>query len=766
MTSPSIAASARAIGALLLAALVCESAFAADSAKPAVQGWLNWRGPHQNGTSDEKNLPTDIAPGSPTQLWTYELAGRSTPVIAGDRVYAWGYRGAGADLQEVLVCLDAANGQRIWEHGFNDFLSDIVYERYSIGSPTVDPATGNVFVLSSPGIFASFAPDGKLLWQHSMMEQFGRLTFPNGRTGSPVIDDDLVIVRGITSNWGAQGPGRDRLYAFDKKTGEPVWASTPGTAPLDSAWGTPSLGWENGQRVLYVGTGCGHVAAVNARTGEPLWRYATCKGGVNVSLVLHDDKVISLHNLENIDTSETGRMIAIRVGAQPKAGTEGPVELTAESEAWRNPLAAFSSSPVLVGDRIYQTTQVGELACIDATNGKILWTKKLGHEQLHASPLYADGRLYVPLINGKFFVIKPSDDGAEIVSESQLDGNCLGAPAVWNGRLYVQTTEKLYCFGKKEGPVAAAAPSDEKRPSPGKPMALQIIPSEVLLFPGGKASFRVQSLDEKGFTVAPVEAATWTKFIPPTAAVRAEMDAGFDDSGNLVAAPEAKLSAGAFMASKDGLKGTLRGRLMPAFPYQEDFESFTLSEQSTTEPGLTFAHPPLPWIGGRFKWEVHDLDGNKVLAKTLLPTLFQRAFTFIGSAEMKNYTIAADVMSDGNRRTVSNVGLINQRYQVTLVGNAQQLEVSSNYDRIKQEVPFKWQPKTWYRLKTRVDVAEDGSGVVRAKAWPREEEEPSTWTIEVPHARAHKNGSPGLFGFALQSRVRVYIDNISVTAND
>ena len=71
---------------------------------------------------------------------------------------------------------------------------------------------------------------------------------------------------------------------------------------------------------------------------------------------------------------------------------------------------------------------------------------------------------------------------------------------------------------------------------------------------------------------------------------------------------------------------------------------------------------------------------------------------------------------------------------------------------------------TWYRLKTRVDVAEDGSGVVRGKAWKRGEPEPDAWTSEVPHKKAHQSGSPGLFGFAPQE-MKVYIDNVSVTQN-
>ena len=70
-----------------------------------------------------------------------------------------------------------------------------------------------------------------------------------------------------------------------------------------------------------------------------------------------------------------------------------------------------------------------------------------------------------------------------------------------------------------------------------------------------------------------------------------------------------------------------------------------------------------------------------------------------------------------------------------------------------------------YRLKSRVDVAADGSGVISAKAWPKGEQEPTKWTIEVKHKNAHKKGAPGIIGFSPQSLKRVFIDNISIKNN-
>ncbi|MBN1443315.1 MAG: PQQ-binding-like beta-propeller repeat protein [Planctomycetes bacterium] len=783
----------RALPLLPLLALVGLSGGSLRAAEPA---WAHWRGPHQDGTSRETGLVERIelvASGPSSPGWVLDLPGRGTPVFAPGRMYAWGYEGSGADLQEVLVCLDPESGEKLWQRRFSDFISDNIYTRYSIGSPAVDPETGNVYLLTTPGLLVCLSPEGKLTWQHSMMEAHGRLTFPNGRTGCPVVEEDLVIARGITANWGAQGPARDRFYAFDKLTGELVWSSTPGVAPKDSSFSTPVFEWRGGKRVFYAGTGCGNVVCVNARTGEPLWRYQMCLGGVNSTVALHGDRLIAIHGKENIDSSEIGRMIALRLGAEAADGEAGPKVLDRSYELWRNKLGIFTSSPVIAGGRIYQVTHTGELHCAEVETGKVLWSENLSTSQLHASPAYADGKLYVPMQDGFFYVIRPGDEGAEILSKVRLAGSCLGSPSFHQGKVYVHTTEKLYAFAADKGAAqgsrspatdaarspatdAARSPATDAARSPatgasappaarGPAVALQIVPAEVLLRPGGEVSFRIHAIDADGRRVREIESAEWQKFVPPTAMVKAAMDAEIIDGNTLRASRDAGLSAGTFVAAAEGLKGFIRGRVLPDLPFSEGFDSFELTEEHRAD-GVKFAYPPLAWIGARFKWEVRELGGEKVLAKTLDNELFMRAQTFIGSPDEKGYTIQADVMTDGNRRNKGTVGVINQRYIIALVGNWQQLEVSSNHERIKEAVPFAWSPREWYTIKARVDVSGDGSGVVRGKAWKRADAEPDGWLIEVHHRDAHRSGAPGIFGFSPQSQARVYADNIRVTAAD
>ena len=763
------------LGGLALAgALLLPSAQAGS-----VRGWLAWRGPDQNGSSAEKNLPDKVDPKNP--LWLADFPGQSTPVIANGKLYIVGYLGEGADLQEGVACFDAETGQKLWQQLYNDFLSDTVYLRYATATPAIDPETGNVFSQGTQGILAGFTPDGKLLWKRSLMEEFGRLTFPNARTASPVIEGDLVITRGITANWGAQGPAADRFYAFDKKTGELVWSSSPGDRPKDNSFSHPQLSWRNGKRVFYAALGDGSVACVNARTGDPIWRVPLFRAGINATTIVHNnDKLIAIFGVPY----EPGQLIALKLPtAEPTNATAGPLVLEREKlQLWAADVSTSTSSPILVGDMVYVVAEKGDLCAVDANTGAIKWKLKLGIEQRNSCPFYADGKLYVPMLDdpagkgtgdgteagakGALYIIKPGDQ-PEILQHTELEGRCFGTPVAYNGKLYLQTTKHLYCWGKGGNSAGLpAAPKADEAPKVGAAKALQIIPSEVTLRPDQNAAFRARSIDSNGFVVeevADMKSFKWVSFVPPTARVKSTMNGTFNPDGKLVADPAPKPSAGAFQASLGDAKGYIRGRVLPYLPLNQDFEAISLTETNLAE-GAAFAYPPLPWIGARFKFEVREKDGTKCLTKTIDNKFFQRATVFLGTADAKNYTIEADVMSDGNRRKMSEVGIINQRYAIVLKGNDQKLEVSSNFERLREAVDFKWQPQTWYHLKSRVDLAADGVGVVRAKAWKRGDPEPEAWTIEVKHQTAHQEGSPGLFGFSPQD-MRVYIDNIKVNSN-
>jgi len=735
---------------------------------PAASGWLNWRGPDQNGVSKAaQKLPDSLEIGGPNHRWSYKVRGAGTPVVADGRVYAFGFYGETTDVEETLLCLDVKTGQKIWEYRFRDYLSDTTYNRYAIGAPVVDAETGNVYLESTWGQLMAFSRDGKLLWEHSMMEEYGRLTFPNGRTGSLAIDGPLVITDGITANWGADGPARNRFYAFDKRTGELAWFCTPGIEPLDSTFATPVFGDLGNQRVMYAGTGCGNIVCINVRTGEPVWRFRLSQSGVNADVLLAGPgKLIGIHGKENVDATHHGRLVALKIPMEYPAGPK-PLVLTKEAEIWRNDeFVAFSSSPLLVNGRVYSTIATGSLLCADAATGKLIWSEKLAPDQLHASPAYADGKFYVPMHNGTVHVLKDAGDKAQVLSVNKMDSLCLGAPSFYGDSVFIFTKESLNCFGPKASapaipPAVAVAPETA---STAPITQIQIVPAEFALSPGQSRKFTVWGLDAAGRRVKAVtNEVTWAKFIPPTALVKSEVD-GELKGDTLITAPTAKMSAGQFQAKWNNLSAVTRGRIVAGFGYKEGFEASVLNQKN--EAGEAVGFPPLPWLGARVKWHAIEKDGSKVVTNRLDNILFQRTMNFVGRSDMRNYTVEADVMTDGTRRVMSSVGLVNQRYLIAMVANSRILEISSNHERVKESVPFDAQPNVWYRLKTRVDSDGKGGGWVRAKLWEKSKPEPEKWTMELRQEKLHQQGSPGVFAFSPQALKRVYIDNLSLVSNE
>src|SRR5204863_2660339 len=257
------------------------------------------------------------------------------------------------------------------------------------------------------------------------------------------------------------------------------------------------------------------------------------------AVLTYGDTIITVHESENLDSSEIGRMTSFRI---PQSVTqtnpnEPAVFTPKELEVWRNSIGSLASSPVLVGDTVYEMSGTGDLCAVNAKSGKVLWKKKLGIEQRQSSPFHANGLLYVAIYisagdagaqgagetgtTGDLFVIKPGPDGCEIVSQTQLQGKCFGSPVGYNGKIYLQTDRKLYCFGKAgNNPGLPAAPEEKPWPQAGPVAKVQAVPSEVLLKPGGKTSFRIRSLDAKGLTIddnVDPTSVKWASFIPPTA---------------------------------------------------------------------------------------------------------------------------------------------------------------------------------------------------------------------------------------------------------
>src|SRR5688572_19759756 len=413
--------------------------------------WPEWRGPARTGVSTETGLPSSWSPAGENLAWKVEFGGRSAPVVFGDRLYLQNTAGSGATMQERLMCFNADTGKLLWERKYNLFTSDVPPHRIAWASPAVDPASGNVFAFSGNGLLMSFSPAGKLLWERSLAEEFGMWTTHGGRVSSPVIDGDQVIVSGLMFLWGQHAGGAHRYVSFEKATGQALWLSAPEGRPTDTIYANPFITNVNGTRMFFTGGSDGAMHAIKAGTGEPVWNWMVSKRGLNTAALVLGPDVIVTHSEENQVGSEMGMLAAVPAASK---GT-----LTDKDARWivRGVQAGYAS-PVSDGQRIYVFDNGGVLFAFSAKDGKQLWQQTLG-TIAKASPILADGKLYIGTENtgdagGKFFILRPHPDKAEILDQDwlgtpQKSELIVASPIVAHGRIYVTSMDSLYAIGGK-----------------------------------------------------------------------------------------------------------------------------------------------------------------------------------------------------------------------------------------------------------------------------------------------------------------------------
>ena len=589
----------------------------------------------------------------------------------------------------------------VWEHRFSIYLSDVPQHRAGWASPAVDPETGNVYVFTVGAQLFALSPDGKLLWDRSLPEDFGAVTTHGGRTTSPIVYGDKVILNTLLLAWGDLNRPGNRYIAFDKRTGQTVWIASPQTRHFDTNYSTPIVANIDTTAALMVGGTDGAFFAIKANTGEPIWHLDVSKRAILNSVLYRNGIVYLSHGEENIGTTEMGMIAAI------DARRKG--ELKEDAFRWKTLgfLPSFAS-PVMDEQFLYTVDNSAIVAGFDLESGKRLWEKSLGTLQ-KGSPVLADGKLYVGTENGRFYILKPSATGVEVLDEDWLGTPAspeaiIASPIVADGRVYVTSMDATYAIGKRVPRPAGAKPSPTLGPpsvaGTGAPAFVQLFPYDSLLAPGQKLTFHVRLFDAAGNLIGEEKAgaATWA----------VDQLAGAVGADGVYTAPAAP-SAGFVKATVGGVTGQARVRVVGALPWTYDFENAANDQ------------PPTWWTGAPGKVFQRTVEGvGKVLVRPRDDTVGRRAKILMGAANLSGYTIEADVRGTEQRRQRGDAGLINQRYALVLFGNGQKLELQpwQAADEMTVRIPYKWDANKWYRIKLRVDNRPDGTVQVRGKVWP------------------------------------------------
>ena len=451
---------------LLPAVAFAASLVTAHSADPAValRNWPQWRGPAFNGTAPQGSAPTTWSETENVK-WKFAIPGlgTSTPIVWEDQVFILtaveagkpaaapppaaepppagdrprrGPGGGGGGMrsekpttpvQFVIISLDRKTGKPLWQKTAREQVPHEGHHR-DHGFASGSPFTDGEHIFAWFGSFGLYCYDmkGNLQWEKDLGDMQTRNSFGEGST--PALHGDTIVV-----NWDHEG--EDFIVALDKKTGKERWRQK---RDEPTTWSTP-LVVEHGGKTQVVVSATNRIRSYDLATGIQIWE---C-GGMTTNAI-------------PTPISEAGRLYAISGfrGAALLAinlGRTGDLTGT-DAIAWQHGKnTPYVPSPLLVGGRLYfYSGNNGTLSIFDAATGKpFVEAERIGDllGGVYASPVSADGRIYLVGRDGKTVVIKQADK-IEILATNKLDDRIDASPAIVGKNLFLRGHQSLYCIGE------------------------------------------------------------------------------------------------------------------------------------------------------------------------------------------------------------------------------------------------------------------------------------------------------------------------------
>ena len=450
--------------------------------EPSV-AWPQFRGPSGAGVLSEGKLPTSWT-AKDNIAWAVEVKGRgwSSPVAWNDTVFVTSAISPGAfkapstgifgndyvaelakqglsedeavkkvvsrdieltresgEVRYMVYALDAKTGTVKWEreaHRGAPVGGRHRKNTFASETPTTDGERLYAY-FGNVGLFA-YTMDGKPVWNTRFDPQPMYLDF--GTAASPVVSDGRVFV--VHDN-----DGKSFAAAIDAKTGTPLWRverDLP-SGGLKSGWSSPFI-WTHAGRSELVVIGKQHAIAYAPHSGTELWRLKGLTGQSTPSPIAAG----GLLYLATGSQGESNRPVfAVRPGAS------GDISLAKGEEqnsfvAWSHPRAsAYTSSPLVYRGRMYVVNDNGILTVFDSQTGKEIYKARAGGSgnTFSASPWAADGKIYLLSEDGHTFVIEAGDKYVEL-SKNSVDEMSLASPALAPDAIFLRTQTKLYRIGK------------------------------------------------------------------------------------------------------------------------------------------------------------------------------------------------------------------------------------------------------------------------------------------------------------------------------
>jgi outer membrane protein assembly factor BamB len=399
---------------------------AAAPVASAGEVWPQFRGPDGAGISDSTGLPVEWSETKNVK-WKTSIHGRawSSPVVWHDQVWLTTATPDGKELSAIK--LDRATGKILLDKVvFHIAKPQFCYDFNSYASSTPVIEEGRIYVhYGSHGSACLDTASGETIW--------ARQDLPcdhwRGAGSSPILFGKLLIIH-------FDGYDLQYVVALDKSTGKTVWKRNReidyGTADGDAkkAYATPTV-IEAGGRPLLISPAAAATIAYDPLTGKQIWKVR--HGGMNAAA-----PPLFGHGLLFLNTGDGGfHEFAMR--------PEGKGDITDTNVVWKQQQSMpVRCAPLLIGDLLFTINEAGILSCLDCETGDVVWRHRLGGKY-SASPVYADGQIYLSSQDGDLPVIEAARE-FRLLATNQLDDGCMATPAIAGRSLFIRTKQSVYCL--------------------------------------------------------------------------------------------------------------------------------------------------------------------------------------------------------------------------------------------------------------------------------------------------------------------------------
>jgi len=421
-----------------------------EEAKP--NNWHHWRGPDANGVSTTAKPPVQWSPTNNIQ-WKVPVEGNgsSTPIIWGNKLFIltaintgevdpglprpedqprrmFGITHPNTSYEFIVLCLDRHTGKVLWRQTTTKLIPHEGAHRdnnFASASPTTDGERLYCW-FGSAGLFC-YDLDGNKLWERNLGKI--KMGASLGEGCSPVIHEGkLVIVR--------DNSRQSSIEVLNAKNGKSLWKVD---RHEDNAWATPAIVAHSGKTQI-ITTASGKVRSYDLNSGKVIWKCAGLTGNAIPCPVIEGDTVYCMTGYKGYS------LMAIPLNAKGDITGSDKILWTKRRGT------PYVPSPILYDGLLYFTqSNQALLSCVNAESGKtyIDRTRLKGLTNIYASPVGADGRIYLIDRSGVTLVLKHSRE-LKVIAKNELGEQIVSSSALAGNQLFIRGRRFLYCISEKK----------------------------------------------------------------------------------------------------------------------------------------------------------------------------------------------------------------------------------------------------------------------------------------------------------------------------